>query len=133
MNTLENIVLPLAESRALVGAGIVLDTALVWQRSLAHINHPVSVHIKGDNSGLGIEDFFEDICPAPTLSELLDAIRAKVAKRTDETAITLMRDGKDAGASCMGIRVEGIRKYNAAPAAPTDLLAAAALLMEVSR
>jgi hypothetical protein len=131
--SLESIVLPLKESQELEQAGIHLDTALSWYED-HHVQSDMESELRYYVAETVNSDATRDrcICGAWVLSELLDAIRTKVAKRTDETAITLMRDGKDAGASCMGIRVEGIRKYNAAPAAPTDLLAAAALLLEVS-
>ena len=131
MKGLESVVLPLPEPRALAEAGIALDTVAWWQRSLAHIDHPMSVHIKGDNSELGIEDFFEDVCPAPTLSELLDAIRAKVGEPADETTIILSRDGSEAGANWVGVRTEDA-EYEIAQA-PTDLIAAYQLLREVNR
>lgn len=125
--TLEQIVLPLEQSRSLVERGIVLDTALV------------SFHY-GNTEHWGLvtrEDALQyarmnsdnDI-PRPVLSELLDAIRAKVGKATDETTVILSRDGSEAGASCAGVRTEGA-KYEIAQAV-TDLLAAYALLMEVT-
>lgn len=129
MTSLEQIVLPLAESRLLAEKGVALDTVAWWQRSLAHIDHPVSVHIKGDNCD--IEDFFEDICPAPTLSELLDAIRAKVGNPLDERNIILAQDGRREVPCRAEVRYCGDKcqaAYN-----DTDLLAAASLLLEVSR
>jgi hypothetical protein len=126
VTSLESIVLPLAESRALVEHGVVLETVMYWQRSTMHKDHPVSVHVRGDNEILNIEDFFEDICPAPTLGELLDAIRARVHP------------------TFLGIdgpfwEVKWIEPSNAVPlqergsSKQDSLLAAAALLMEVSR
>ena len=91
----------------------------------------MSVHIKGDNSELGIEDFFEDVCPAPTLSELLDAIREKVGNPLDERNIILAQDGRREVPCRAEVRYpsgEYRVAYN-----DTDLLAAAALLREVSR
>ena len=139
MTSLESIVLPLPESRALAEAWIALDTVAWWQRSLAHIDHPMSVHIKGDNSELGIEDFFEDVCPAPTLSELLDAIR----KRVDEL---ITKSGRNLELSRTELddaiywEVIGRGKNDceddwqqAVGNGSTDLLAAAALLREVSK
>ena len=124
MTTLESVVLPLAESRSLVEKGIVLDTVAWWQRSLVHIDHPVSAHIKGDNSAMGIEDFFEDICPAPTLSELLDAIRERhpdaeiISRCTWPGAALVIRFGENYYKNIYG---------------DTVILAACALLLEVAK
>ena len=82
MNTLESIVLPLPESRALAEAGIVLDTALVW------------VYVKDANGRI---------------------------------VLTVMY----AGGSMCGVRTV-LGEYEVTQA-PTDLLAAYALLLEVAK
>lgn len=128
MRPLESIVLPFEQSRALVDAGIVLDTVATWQRNLVRADHEINVHIVRDNSIYGIEDAFENVCPAPVLSELLDAIRAKVGG--SETTAILSSDKSEAGVSCAGIRTAG-GKYEIAQAS-TDILAAAELLIEIS-
>jgi hypothetical protein len=124
MTSLESIVLPLAESRALVERGIVLETVASWITDGATHSRPVIIE-------LAVYETVKSriICPAPTLSELLDAIRAKVGG--NETTAILSRDKSEAGASCAGIRTEGGR-YEIAQAL-TDLLAAAALLMGASK
>lgn len=127
MTSLESIVLPLAESKALVEKGIVLETALVWQTVEIGEHNPMPPVV---TINFHMESMYPSY-PAPTLSELLDAIRAKVDKPTAETTFILSRDGSEAGASCAGIRTEG-GKYEIAPAS-TDLLAAYALLMEVTK
>lgn len=71
MTSLESLVPSLDLCRQLQAAGFPQDTAMVWERSVAHIDHPVGVHVKGDNSVWGGEDFFEDICAAPTAEEIL--------------------------------------------------------------
>lgn len=135
MTPLESIVLPLAESRKLMEAGILMGTALVW------------VYVKDANGRIVLtvmpsEDAAADcvgadcdgqkvICGAPVLSELLDAIRAKVGKPVDETTVILNRDGGEAGANWVGVRTEDA-EYEIAQA-PTDLLAAYQLLREVIR
>jgi hypothetical protein len=88
MTSLESIVLPLAESRALVERGIVLETALAWYPE--HCDDyeapaPASLwpdewkRIAEGQPVVCVREEMEDhepICPAPVLSELLDAIRA---------------------------------------------------------
>lgn len=123
MTSLEQIVLPLEQSRSLVEHGVVLDTAMVWWKQMA--DEARVVHCREHT----LSSFID--CPAPTLSELLDAIRAAVGKPTDETTVILSRDGSEAGASCAGVRTEG-GKYEIA-SAPTDLLATYALLLEVAK
>lgn len=68
--TLTDLVPTLDLCQQLKAAGFPQDTAIYWQRSTMHIDHPTSVHVKGDNEIGGIEDFFEDICAAPTAGEL---------------------------------------------------------------
>jgi len=70
VTTLDSIVLPLSDSRALVEHGIVLDTALVWWKQVGKDDRP-TVHAR-QGSFLSFID-----CPAPVLSELLGAIRVK--------------------------------------------------------
>lgn len=100
MTSLESIVLPLAESRALVEKGIVLDTALAWYHQHCDV-------YEGETpEGMSLEDWeivqgrpvvcvrreMEDhkpICPAPVFSELLDAIDP--AESSTEKMIALSR------------------------------------------
>ena len=77
MTSLESLVPSLDLCRQLQAAGFPQDTAMVWERSVAHIDHPVGVHVKGDNSVWGGEDFFEDICAAPTAGELMQWLVTK--------------------------------------------------------
>jgi len=69
--TLIELVPPLAVCQQLKEKGFPQDTALAWQRSTIDKGHPASVHVVGDNSALCIEDFFEDVCAAPTAEEIL--------------------------------------------------------------
>ena len=134
MSTLESIVLPLPESRALAAAGIVLDTALVWVYVKdANGKIVLTVMPRRDAAAcLGADcDGQKVICGAPVLSEIVDTIRAKVGKPVDETTVILNRDGDKAGANWVGVRKKDA-EYEIAQA-PTDLLAAASLLLEVSR
>jgi hypothetical protein len=68
--SLESIALPLAESRALVEHGIVLDTALVWMTVEIGEHNPmpptltINYHLKS----------MYPVYPGPVFSELLDAI-----------------------------------------------------------
>jgi hypothetical protein len=79
MTSLESIVLPLTESRALAEAGIVLDTALVWVYVKDANGRIVLTVIPREDAAadcLGADcDGQKVICGAPVLSELLDAIR----------------------------------------------------------
>lgn len=140
MTSLSQIVLPLAESRALAEAGIVLDTALVWTgvwgiNAHWHVESREQIEMIRSNPALDrLENgaTFEDrglvIVAAPTLSELLDAIRAKV----HPTAI--INNGID-------LTVQWVDSNNARPLRElssslmdkTEIQAAAALLREVSR
>ena len=138
MTSLESIVLPLAESRALAEAGIVLDTALVWvyvKDANGKIVLTVMSRMDAAAACLGADcDGQKIICGAPVLSELLDAIRAGAIKKVcgmddDETTVILSRHY--AGGSMCGVRTV-LGEYEVTQA-PTDLLAAAALLREVSR
>ena len=75
MTSLESVVLPFAESRALVKAGIVLDTALSYYsvdppedgRKLRKGEATEFIFVSGE--------CVDPICPAPVLSEILNAIR----------------------------------------------------------
>ena len=137
MTSLEQIVLPLEQSRSLVEHGIVLDPALVWAEMDGGYQcdengdpqqemPPYADVVPGDSPYHGTF-----ICPAPTLGELLDAIRAKVGNPLEERTIILSQDGHLEAPCCAGARSpqgEYQIAYN-----DTDLLAAAALLMEVSK
>lgn len=134
MTSLESIVLPLEQSRALVEHGIVLDTVASWIADGATHSRPVIIEpavYEAVKSRI--------VCPAPVLSELLDALRAKadaMEARVDR-GMKLERhewDGK------INWEIVGQGKGNceddwreANGEALTDLLAAAALLMEVSK
>jgi hypothetical protein len=145
VSTLESIVLPLADSRALVEHGIVLDTAMVWAEMDGGYQcdengdpqqemPPYADVVPGDSPYHGTF-----ICLAPVLSELLDAIRAKAdAMETKvDRGMKLERhewDGK------IDWELVGQGKGNceddwreAEGKDSTDLLAAAALLLEVSK
>jgi hypothetical protein len=133
MTSLESIVLPLPDSRALVEAGIVLETALMWcQPSWGPISKGIEYVGTRGNMYRPAEE--EVLCSAPVLSELLDAIRAGAIKKAsgmkgDETTIIL--SSEYAGGAACGVRT-ALGTYGVAQAS-TDLLAAAALLMEVSK
>lgn len=125
MNTLESLVPSLEVCQQLKEAGFPQDTALYWQRSTMHVDHPVSVHVKGDNEMGGIEDFFEDICSAPTAEELDDWLLCNDCDNIlvkNESA-----DGENAvGVSC--IHSDG-RDFEAHEA--TEIAARSALVLEV--
>ena len=131
MTSLESIVLPLEQSRALVEHGIVLDTAMVWfvmtEGSFCQKVFPIG-EVPYD-PGVSYE-----LVSAPTLSELLDAIRAKVGNPLDERTIVLAQDGHREVTCRAEVRYERSEKVIAKIAYnDTDLLAAAALLMEVAK
>ena len=126
MTSLEQIVLPLEQSHSLVERGIVPDTVASWITDGATHSRPVIIE-----PAVYAALKSRIICPAPTLGELLDAIRAKVGKPTHETTVILDRNPRRTIECCAGIRTEG-GKYEVADGS-TDLLAAAALLMEVSK
>ena len=130
MSTLDSIVLPLAESRKLVEKGIVLDTAMMWVVKADRYDQLATTVIPSEDTTEEINGL-EVICGAPTLSELLDAIRAKVGNPLEERTIILSQDGHLEVSCCAGVRSphgEYQIAYN-----DTDLLAAYALLMEVSK
>jgi hypothetical protein len=134
MTCLEHIVPPLADSRALVEQGILLDTVLSWGRTTddwgksywqieyTYITIEPDAERRWNNH---MRKYLESI-PAPVLSELLDAIKAKVSP------IMLGIDG-------LFWTVKWIEPTNPVPlrecwsSRTSDLLAAAALLMEVSK
>jgi hypothetical protein len=116
MTSLESIVLPLTESRALVENGIVLDTAISWEKG-----GPIF-------TGWAHSDIY--VAPAPVLSELLDAIRARVDDADAEFSSGKYRvDGKVR----TGLTVDWGEVGHVQAFGDIDLLAAAALLMEVSK
>jgi hypothetical protein len=116
VHNLESVVLPLAESRALVEHGIVLDAVFQWTKG---IDKPIPNYTVWTHEG-------ESLAPAPVLSELLDAIRAKVHP-------TFL------GIDSLFWTVRWIEPSNAAPLQErstswqNDLDAAAALLMGASK
>jgi len=134
MSSLDQIVLPLAESRALVEHGVKLDTAMSWYP----VDPPEDGEIRNNDK---TEFVFQSgecdaICPAPTLSELLDAIRARVgdAEFHSYKVNTVVNIGERTW-EMLGDYIGVNRRYNMverAPA-PTDLLAAYALLLEVAK
>ena len=143
MKGLESVVLPLAESRALAEAGIALDTAMVWvyvKDANGRIVLTVMSRRDAAAACLGADcDGQKVICGVWTLSELLDAIR----KRVDEL---ITKSGRNLELSRTELddaiywEVIGLGKNDceddwlqAQGKGSTDLLAAAALLREVSR
>lgn len=120
MTSLESIVLPFAESRSLVEHKIVLGTALSWFVDMLGVAKPVVLAHDFLNSRY-------DEIPAPVLSELLDAIWAKYP---DAVISTFRRKGFGADVD-IDDDLAGFHK--GAGLYPTDLLAAAALLTEVSK
>lgn len=125
MTSLESIVLPLAESLALVERGIVLDTVLRWVEN--HYNeNPITIPTWFPPADEEIV-----LCPAPVLSELVDAIRAKVGHPLEERTVILTQDGRLKVPYCARVRSDR-GKYELA-CRKSDLLAAAAILMEVSK
>ena len=129
MTSLEQIVLPLEQSRSLVEHGVVLDTAMVWIRYSCLDGSYETWH---PQERIGQPELnMETAVPAPVLSELLDAIRARVGNPLEERTIILSQDEHLEVSCCAGIRSpQG--KYQIAYN-DTDLLAAYALLREVSR
>jgi hypothetical protein len=131
MTSLESIVLPLEQSRALVEHGIVLETtALVWiaEGQLDDEDNEPTIFPRVDaldDEGGPMWDFI----PAPVLSELLDAIREKVG---DESWCELFW-GKKSHLEVLKTNTDSDDDLLGEGEAPTDLLAAAALLMEVSK
>lgn len=122
MTPLEQIVLPLAESRLLAEKGIVLETALQWVTN-PYNKEPFVIPVwipRADEETV--------LCPAPTLSELLDAIRGKVEDIDADFVIGRWKANKDDINWTVYWR-EGMAHELGA----TDLLAAYELLMEVTK
>lgn len=127
MTSLENIVLPLAESRALAEAGIVLDTALSWYED-HHVQSDMESELRYYVAETVNSDATRDrcICGAWVLSELLDAIRDAAHP------VFLGVDG-------LFWSVRWIEPSNGIPlrerstSEQNDLLAAYALLLEVAK
>ena len=131
MTSLESLVPSLDLCRQLQAAGFPQDTAMVWERSVAHIDHPVGVHVKGDNSVWGGEDFFEDICAAPTAGEMEEWLRGKVGNPLEETTVIVSHDGSKEVAYCAGVhsaKGEYQIAYN-----DTNVSALATLVLEVTK
>lgn len=138
MNSLESVVLPLEQSRALVEKGIVLETAFVW------VNEHEYDHEAGQFDGCHLALIersaaraeHEAICSAPTLGELLDAIRAKVGDMDAECSFGIY---KVDGTLQHGVAVDWVdaKDWEAdrhkGAYSSTDLLAVAELLVEVSK
>jgi hypothetical protein len=123
--TLEQIVLDLETCRKLVESGLVLDTAMVWvPAGTLQDDDPPFVYGRDEVTSWEMDDV--QFVPAPVLSELLDAIREKVHP-------------KMLGVCGLFWTVQWIEPLNPAPlqerstAKADDLLAAAALLMGVSK
>ena len=121
MTSLESIVLPLEQSRSLVEHGVVLDTALRWVTN-PHNKEPFVIPVWFPPA-----DGETVICSAWVLSELLDAIWAKYP---DATISTFRRKGFGTDVD-IDDDLAGFHK--GAGLYPTDLLAAAALLLEVAK
>jgi hypothetical protein len=147
MTSLESIVLPLAESRALVEHGAVLDTALSWAGRVVDYGRTIVLTTTEEaNAQVTIHKEYESRhpegirwpkpIPAPVLSELLDAIRAKVGDaELHSYNVNTMVDIGERTWEMLGDYIGVARRYKIVEraSAPTDLLAAAALLMEASK
>ena len=140
MTSLESIVLPLSESRALAEK-VKLDTALVWvyvKDANGRIVLTVMSRRDADAACLGADcDGQKVICGAPTLSELLDAIRKATGDKDTEFAFGKYR--VDEGEIQCGVSADWTDPKNweadghAQEFGSTDLLAAYALLLEVAK
>jgi hypothetical protein len=122
--TLEQIVLPLTESRALVEHDIDLDTALIWVMPMKLLGEfrPLP-YLKATELKQEVNCHFEFV-PAPVLSEILDAIWDK----KHYESIVVFRELAMKKRAAWRFYSDERPRF-----APTDLLAAAALLMEVSK
>lgn len=123
MTSLESIVLPLEQSRALVEKGIVLETPLCWYVDIDTGDGPrlaTYVWMSNENDG------DDETVPAPTLGELLDAIRAKYPDVNFE-----IYDTPHGAREIQAWLNDDADEADAEGA--TDFLAAAALLMEVAK
>ena len=134
MSTLESVVLPLKESQSLAAAGITLDTALVWVEYSTATYSEWHVRERQRETSTTLAGAVS----APTLSELLDAIRAKadaieermnrgmeLERHEEEEQILYELVGQGHG-NCEDDWQQAVGKGS------TDLLAACALLQEVS-
>jgi hypothetical protein len=120
--------LPLAESRALVEKGIVLETAMSWYED-HHVQSETVSELKWYVTDTMKADMTRDnlICPAPVLSELLDAIKAGCGSVEFQAVCD-----KDVSWKAICFKRGGLEAHYANRVS-TDLLAAAALLLEVSK
>lgn len=129
MSTLKSIVLSIANSQSLVERGIVLDaTALVWiaKHELDDENDEPTIFPREDaldDEGSPMYNFVS----APTLSELLDAIRTKVSG-----AVISIFHRRDFGVD-IDLDDDASAYHYGVGQYPSDLEAAAALLMEMSK
>ena len=125
MTSLEQIVLPLPESRALAEK-VKLDTAMVWVRDNDD-QHISVVERSRTEEILDLKGEVTVLCGAWVLSELLDAIRAKVpypvrfesSPFRGKTSLIASWDWGHSECRC--------------ERGSTDLLAAYALLLEVAK
>ena len=133
MSTLESVVLPLEQSQSLAEHGVVLDTALRWVTN-PYNKEPFVIPVWFPPA-----DGEVVLCPAPVLSELLDAIRVKadaievkINRRMElerheyDEQVCWELVGQGQG-SCEDDWQQAVGKGT------TDLLAACALLMEVAK
>lgn len=121
MSTLESIVLSLPDSQALVKAGVVLDTALVW------FVYGESVQLLTREQVETFDKPYDTAVPAPVLSELLDAVRARVS-----SAIISIFHRRDFGVD-IDLDDDASAFHYGVGQYPSDPEAAAALLMEISK
>ena len=139
MTSLEQIVLPLAESRALAEK-VKLDTVFSWAAGL-YDSETAAVWTECAKKDLAAMRDYEhrhpdepdttpwpEPIPAPTLSELLDAIRAKgYGDIRFDWNLSVPSERR-----CMAIVANSTNGEHHAYGA-TDLLAAASLLLEVAK
>lgn len=134
MTSLEQIVLPLEQSRQLMEHGIALDTAMVWVYVKdANGKIVLTVMPRRDASAacLGADcDGQKVICGAWVLSELLDAIRAKQPYAVVQCGNRRHDCVGSERSACSAMQPEGCSDIRYGD---TDLLAAYALLLEVAQ
>lgn len=123
MSSLEQIVLPLAESRALAEK-VKLDTVMVWVRD------PNTGDISVDSKENRDVSLWSILCPAPVLSELLDAIRKKQPYAVVQCGDRPRGYVGSEKRACLAMQPEGCSDIRYGD---TDLLAAYALLLEVAK